>query len=79
MIPESLRRTQRALRLSTRKHILKETLSEAEESELARLNAQAEKTARECIRSAEAQSKAMKAHHERTRDLNIGTYGAVTA
>ncbi|PJE74333.1 MAG: hypothetical protein COV01_02440 [Candidatus Taylorbacteria bacterium CG10_big_fil_rev_8_21_14_0_10_41_48] len=70
MIPELLRKSQRALLLSTRKNILCLPLSRVEETELTRLNSEADKKVKASI-------KANLRNCVGTRKLNIGTYSAI--
>ena len=78
MIPESLRKQQRALYL----HMASfrgETLTQVQQKELAELDREAGEIVQRNLRRAFAQARALDAHQKRTKGLNIGTYCAVTA
>jgi hypothetical protein len=79
MIPESVRRTRECLRLSTKKMVLKESLTSAEEAQLAKFYAENKRDSKHAERRTRRLIEEMHRHRERARGLNGGTYGATAA
>jgi hypothetical protein len=78
MIPDSFRKQQRAIYLSTQKRTFGQTLSTKEEAELKALEKEAHKKIKKILANTEKIIKASKAHQRRTRNLSVGTYGSYT-
>jgi hypothetical protein len=74
MIPDILRKQNRALELETAS--LNRDLSPAESAELQKLRSIFEKDTRRAIRSNFAQCRRVEAHQKKTKDLHIGQYAA---